>query len=89
MDLNGTPLGDEALETIRQLPRLERLWLKEAEITDGGLAQLGTLRGLRDLWVGPQVSQEAAERLHLELPDCEISGFDRSGRESFTVGKRP
>lgn len=89
LDLNGTPLGDEAVETICLLPRLERLWLKEAEITDAGLAQLRTLRELRDLWVGPQVSKEAAERLHQELPGCAISGFDKAGYESFSVKAKP
>jgi hypothetical protein len=45
-------LTDASLRTLAGMPRLEVLEIHDAPITDAGLAQLGTLRGLKSLLVG-------------------------------------
>jgi hypothetical protein len=78
--LRGTKVADAGLPAIARLAQLEMLHLSSTLITDSGLLHLHSLKNLRELWIGPHVTQAGADELRKALPQCKVRRFDASGR---------
>jgi hypothetical protein len=84
LNLSSTQITDAGMPAIGRLQSLRVLKIHYTAVTDEGIAQLSVLRTLKGLMVGPNVTREAAERLHSQLPGCEIMGMGMNN--SFRVG---
>lgn len=76
-DFGRRPLAQPHLALLRQLDHLEHLDLGGADISDGDLRYLHSLRRLRTLVLPGNLSKAATDRIHTHLPDCMVSS-DRS-----------
>jgi hypothetical protein len=66
--------GDAVAQTLRALPKLETLDLAKSGLTDAGLAELGGLPALRNLYLGEsKVTREAVARFRKAHPEVEVS----------------
>jgi hypothetical protein len=69
----GHPIGDQGLMELRDHVALERLELREEEISDVGIDCLGNLTNLRILYLGFFELPESVDgKLRAALPNCEI-----------------
>lgn len=85
VDLSGTKLVDDSLQFIAQSNSIVSLSLHRTSLTDAGLLQLSSLGTLRDLTVGPNISEQAASSLQKTLPACKVQGIDQNGSHVWTL----
>lgn len=84
-DLSGTKLIDNSVQWIAKSKSIRSLSLQRAGLSDDGILQLSCLGTLRDLTVGPDISEQGASALQLALPACKIQGIDQDGIFSWTL----
>jgi hypothetical protein len=72
-DTSTSSMTDAGLENLKVLTRLQRLYLREAQITDAGLEHLKGLNRLKTLDLTlTHVTDEGVRKLQQALPDCTI-----------------
>jgi hypothetical protein len=69
--------GDADVASIAELPSLRRLWFDHNDLSDDGLARLGSLKRLRSLGVSEPVTQDAARAFAEAHPKVNVT--HRSG----------
>jgi hypothetical protein len=91
LSLASTKISNACTPAIARLTPLEDLSLPFCNITDDGIPALKELTSLTRLTFGPHVAQEAAEKLHESIPECQIIGIDASGSSTFHLfpARRP
>ncbi|MGO8691199.1 MAG: hypothetical protein ACLQLG_16375 [Thermoguttaceae bacterium] len=75
LDFSASPIkpGDEDLEIVAKLPRLELLDLTGAPVTDAGLVRLEKMTSLRYVFLAQtRVTKEGVNRLQRALPQATI-----------------
>jgi hypothetical protein len=69
----GLPLTDASLKDLKQLKRLEALYLSNTQVSDAGLPDLAELKGLKTLYLSrTNVTDAGVARLQASLPKCKI-----------------
>jgi hypothetical protein len=79
--IESTSVTDKSVQVFSGLEGLRRLLIHRTAITDTGARELSRLKNLQELWLGPQVTDEAAAELRIALPNCEIELYDAAGRQ--------
>ena len=76
LDLTHDGIHDDGLVCLEHLTNLKSLWLSGTKITDEGLKHLVHLKKLKEINVShTAVTPEGAEKLQIELPNCNIMPF--------------
>ncbi|TWT39479.1 leucine-rich repeat domain-containing protein [Blastopirellula retiformator] len=78
----GEGFDDASLAELAKLSKLTHLSAGSAAITDAGIDDLAKIKTLREVTLGPQVTQEGAKRLKGALPKCKITLVNGSGKET-------
>jgi hypothetical protein len=80
--MGWTKVTDAGVSALCRMTQLETLDLWPTEITDEGALDFRTLVQLKELSVGPHVSEETAKELKKSLPDCRITIPGKTGTSS-------
>ena len=73
LNLTGSRITDEGLESLLECARLETLFLNSTEITDDGARRLRRLKSLRILWLADTgVSVKTVRELRETLPNTYV-----------------
>lgn len=81
----GEGFDDASLVDLNKLTRLTQLNAGSAAITDAGIDDLAKIKTLREVTLGPHVTEEAAKRLKAALPECKITLVSLNGKETATL----
>ncbi len=86
MPVQGIPVTDKVLESLKRLPALKHLSLDATNITDRGAAVLQSIPTLEslDLYHTP-VTRKAYESLQAALPNCRIFFDEQSASPNRRV----
>jgi len=78
LDVSGTTLSAKSVEYISSLNRLQRLILRDTQLSDTAPQKLALLKNLEFLGVtGNSLTDEMILVLREELPKCDIRPWDR------------
>ena len=68
----GHPIGDQGLTELQDHVALERLELRETEISEAGIDSLGKLANLQNLELGFELPEAVVEKVRAALPNCHV-----------------
>lgn len=74
--LSRTSITDAAIGSLIKLKKLQKVNLAFTDVTDKGAKELTQLRLLRELYVGPGISETAEQLLRREMKECTIHIMD-------------